>query len=185
MIDKSVRLVKSQIEHYEAQVARYPPENPNHRPGQVAMYQRLIHEHSELLEYLESQAADSDSKSQDSEQLSLTGDEEPEDLSDLPEELLKQLSESVTKDSTDPLVEIIKDRGGSANLDEVLIDLYRKHGEIAKRTQISNRLFRLAKRKRIWKVPGRKGVYTTTPPSTTKGKGEAEILELPRAKDKK
>lgn len=185
MIDKFIRLVKSQIEHYEAQVARYPPENPNHRPGQVAMYKRLIQEHSELLEHLESRAAGLGSTAQDSEQLSRTGDEEPEDLSGLPEELLKQLSESVTKDSTDPLIEIIKDRGGSANLDEVLIDLYRKHSEIAKRTQISNRLFRLAKRKRIWKVPGRKGVYTTTPPSTTKGKGEAEILDISRAREKK
>ena len=84
-----------------------------------------------------------------------------DDLSDLPPELLAELSERV-KSETDPIIKIINDRGGTATLDEILIDLYRKHGELAKRTITNNKLNRLSRRSMVWSVPGKKGVYSTT-----------------------
>lgn len=177
MLEKFIVLVKSQIAHYQRQIERFPPDSPKYRPDQVAMYRRLVKVHQELMSYLESLAKGDNSPPQDVDPPPQDAGD-PEDLSDLPEELLKQLSDTVTKDSTDPLVEIIKDRGGTANLDEVLIDLYRKHGEIGKRTQISNRLYRLAQRHRVWKVKGKKGIYTTNPPPPKKDPASEVLVQF-------
>ena len=85
-----------------------------------------------------------------------------DDLSDLPPELLKELSESF-KGETDPLIRIINDRGGTASLDEILVDLFRRYREIGKRPIISNKLYRFSKRGLCAPVPGKKGFYTTDP----------------------
>jgi hypothetical protein len=85
-----------------------------------------------------------------------------DDLSDLPPELLKELSDSF-KGETDPLIQIINDRGGTASIDEILVDLYRKHGEIGKRPIISNKLYRFSRRGLCAAMPGKKGIYTTNP----------------------
>jgi hypothetical protein len=62
---------------------------------------------------------------------------------------------------TDPVVQVIREAGGTATLDEVLIGLYRKTGEVAKRNLLSNRLYRLAQQGYLRSVQHRKGVYTT------------------------
>lgn len=86
-----------------------------------------------------------------------------DDLSDLPPELLKELSDSA-KGEKDLLIKLIDERGGTATLDEILIDLWRKHKEIGKRPIIANRLYRLGRRKLVWAASGKKGVYTTIKP---------------------
>jgi hypothetical protein len=85
-----------------------------------------------------------------------------DDLSDLPEELLRELSDSF-KGETDPLIAIINARGGTASIDEILVDLYRKYKEVGKRPIISNKLYRFSRRGLCAAVPGRKGIYTTDP----------------------
>lgn len=85
-----------------------------------------------------------------------------DDLSDLPPELLDQLSVGA---KADQLVQIINKRGGTASLDEILIDLWRVHKKIGKRAVICNRLYRLGRRDLVWAVPSKKGVYTTTKPN--------------------
>lgn len=95
-----------------------------------------------------------------------------DDLSDLPPELLKELSDSA-KGESDPLIKVIEGRGGTATLDEILIDLYRKYKEIGKRPIVSNKLYRLSRRGLCWSVPGKKGTYTTIKPAgTTDADGE-------------
>jgi hypothetical protein len=98
------------------------------------------------------------------------GDPTDDDLSDLPPELLKELSESF-RGETDPLIKIIQGRGGTATLDEILIDLYRKYKDIGKRPIISNKLYRLSRRGLCWSVPGKKGTYTTTKPTDAANAG--------------
>jgi hypothetical protein len=95
------------------------------------------------------------------------------DLSDLPPELLKELSDSF-KGETDPLVRIINDRGGSASIDEILVDLYRKYGEIGKRPIVSNKLYRFSRRGLCAPIPGKKGFYTTDPAMLQSGSEEEE-----------
>jgi hypothetical protein len=50
-------------------------------------------------------------------------------ISDLPRELVKELSEEATRKVAHPLIEIIDGRGGTATLDEILIDLDRKYSQ--------------------------------------------------------
>jgi hypothetical protein len=108
-------------------------------------------------------------------------DRDDDDLSDLPPELLKELSDSF-KGETDPLIAIINDRGGTASIDEILVDLYRKYGEIGKRPIISNKLYRFSRRGLCAAMPGKKGIYTTDPALVHAG-GEEEEEESEEGPD--
>jgi hypothetical protein len=165
-MEQHVRLVKSQIAWLQSQIARFTPDHPRYRPEQVALYQRLVIEHRELLALLESLLISHGTASVAFPPLPSPAptDQRHDDLSDLPEELLSELSGRTAKGESDPLVRIIADRGGTANIDEILIDLFRKHGQIGKRTLIQNKLYRLSKQGSVWPTPGRKGVYTTKAP---------------------
>jgi hypothetical protein len=81
-------------------------------------------------------------------------------LADLPPELLTELSIGAMS-GADPLIQIINKRGGTASLDQILIDLFRTYHQISKRTVVANRLYRLARRGLCRPLPGRKGIYTT------------------------
>jgi len=158
MLDDFVDLVKGQVGYYERQISLYHPNHPKYKPNQISMYQELLERHQKLLEFLEGLETSA------APTVSQSASKVIDDLSDLPPELLEQLSDSATRGQTDILVKIIADRGGIATLDQILIDLYRKHGEVGKRTLIQNRLYRLYKNDGvIWPVPKKKGVYTTIP----------------------
>jgi hypothetical protein len=158
--------VKRQIAWFNSQIARYDPEHPRYRPEQIAMYERLVREFSDLLRFLETlhltpeiKPAESQIRPNGADQISPSPGRS--DLADLPEELLNELSGKTTKGDTDPLLRIIEDRGGTASLDDILIDFYRKYGQIGKRILIQNKLYRLSKHGLVSAIPGKKGIYTT------------------------
>jgi hypothetical protein len=161
MIENFIALVKGQIRHYETQIDRFPPSNPRTRPGQVELYRRLLNDHRDLLDYLNGQLKNSNGANKETVKTIESESSGDDNLSDLPAELLAQLSGRVKKGQADPIVQIINDHGGIATLDEILIDLYRRHREIATRTLISNKLYRLGKQGFVRAVEGKKGVYTT------------------------
>lgn len=82
-------------------------------------------------------------------------------ISDLPEELLEELSVAKTDDLEDQLVTVINACDGEATLDQILVGLYRKFKVLQKRRFVQNKLYRM---EMVWSVPGKKGVYTTTEP---------------------
>jgi hypothetical protein len=180
MVVKFSGIVKRQIDYWRYQVAHYGPDHPSYRPAKITKYEYLIQEFSELLRYLErleqtepvgNVAAASTTRNPPSNALQEEEEEEEDesnDLSDLPPELLKELSEGI-KGETDPIIKIIQGRGGVATLDEILIDLYRKYNEIGKRPIVANKLYRLSRRGLCWSVPGRKGAYTTIKPTKAAG----------------
>jgi hypothetical protein len=82
------------------------------------------------------------------------------DIMSLPKELRDQLNQS----GPDPLeMSILKamkvEYQGIANLDEILVALYRRDQTIHKRTFITSKMHRMAKDGYITSVPGKKGVY--------------------------
>lgn len=84
------------------------------------------------------------------------------DLDDLPESLRSQLQLAKVADLDQAIVNIIRDDlEGVANLDEILVALYRKRGEILDRHFLSNKLYRMNKSGLIRSVAGKKGVYET------------------------
>jgi hypothetical protein len=85
-------------------------------------------------------------------------------LSNLPPELLEELSEEATREVAHPLIEIIDGRAGTATLDEILIDLYRKYTKVGKRASVAKRLLFLPRRGLRWLITGTNRYYTTTKP---------------------
>jgi len=182
MLQKSAPLVKRQLEYWQRRVVQYGPDHPRHRPAKTERYRQLVAEFTELLQFLNKlEGTDLRIETKRPARLSpeiqkpriisslpapLPIDEPPapsvarDEFADLPPELLEQLSEGA-KAQVDPIIKIINDRGGTATLDEILIDLYRATKEVNKRTIIQNKVFRLSKREMCWSVPGKKGVYTT------------------------
>jgi hypothetical protein len=83
------------------------------------------------------------------------------DLSDIPPELLSELSGIKTDDLEDKVVTVINSYGGTADLDQVLVALYRKFKLIHTRRFIQNKLWRMSQKGYIYPVPKKKGVYST------------------------
>jgi hypothetical protein len=180
MLEKHVQTVKSQIAFYDGKLRRADPKHPRFRQDQVDMFSRIAANLRDLLKFLGTlegappitidppvivrTAPKEDTKEvfvvPAASRLAEPAPTKSDDLSDLPPELLAELSAGAKSD-TDPLIQIIDDRGGTATIDEILIDLYRKHREIGKRAVISNKLYRLTRRGLCAAAPGRKGVYTT------------------------
>lgn len=85
------------------------------------------------------------------------------DLSDLPEELLSELTG--IDELENQIVVVINAYGGTADLDQILVGLYRKFQVIQKRRFVQQKLWRMQKDELAWAVPRRKGTYTTTKPA--------------------
>ena len=83
------------------------------------------------------------------------------DIFDLPSELVQELSITKGDGLEDKLITVINSYGGTANLDQILVGLYKKYGIIQKRRYIQNKLYRMAKAGMVHGIKGKKGVYTT------------------------
>jgi hypothetical protein len=160
--------VKRQIAWLNGQITRFTPDHPRYRPERVEVYERLLWEFKDLLGFFEtllpSGMPEAEVPPPHLPHGNGAGDVaalQRNDLADLPEELLAELSDRTTRGDSDPLIRIIDDRGGVASLDEILIDLYRRHGQLGKRTLIQNKLYRLSKQGLVHTTPGKKGIYTT------------------------
>jgi hypothetical protein len=85
---------------------------------------------------------------------------ETDDLTGLPPELLKELS--IGKD--DPLdaqiIAVFQSLGGTADLDQLLIGLYRKFQVIQKRRFLQNKLWRMVRKGEIEKAGSARGRFT-------------------------
>lgn len=100
----------------------------------------------------------------------------PEDLVGLPEELIEQLGITETDRFEMNVLNLVNQAAGKTmSLEKILLGLFHMTKEVHNRTQLANRLYRMTKKGRIYTVPGKKGIYTTQPPSSTESiGGEAE-----------
>ncbi len=90
------------------------------------------HEHAAALEAFIRQKSD--------------GKPEALDTSDLPQELLKELSAGHADKLEDQIVEVMRALGGNADLDQLLIGLYRKSKVVQKRRFLQNKLWRMVRK---------------------------------------
>ena len=81
------------------------------------------------------------------------------DLEGLPEQLRKQLQVGRNDELHEQVINSLMRLDGVANLDEVLVALFRMTGNIFKRTYLSNKMYRMAQAGAIESVPKKKGVY--------------------------
>jgi hypothetical protein len=82
------------------------------------------------------------------------------DMTDLPLELLRELSVGHADPLEAQIVEVLSDHGGSANLDQILIGLFRKFQVIQKRRFLQNKVWRMIRKGRLHKTPGTRGVFS-------------------------
>ncbi len=84
------------------------------------------------------------------------------DLGDLPEELRSQLQATKKDELENQIIQVLDELyQGMANIDEILVGLYRKYEVNQKRQFIANKLYRMTQDELIYSVKGKKGVYTS------------------------
>ena len=81
------------------------------------------------------------------------------DVIDLPLELLRELSVGHADPLDAQIVEVLSGFGGSSNLDQILIGLFRKFQVIQKRRFLQNKVWRMIRKGRLHKAPGMRGVF--------------------------
>lgn len=82
------------------------------------------------------------------------------DLSDLPPELIEQLNLSKVDELEQQVRDIIAAaNGGEVGIDQLLIELYRRHKVLQERRFLLNKLYRMGNKGLIESVEGKKGVY--------------------------
>jgi hypothetical protein len=79
--------------------------------------------------------------------------------------LIRELSISDADKQEFAIVGIINDGGGILSLDKIMVGIFRKTGEVVKRTATISRLYRMAQKGLIYSVPLKKGFYATRPTS--------------------
>lgn len=84
-------------------------------------------------------------------------------IDDLPEELKKNLQIAKTDELEEMILSVLNDMySGMANLDEIIVGIYRKYDEIIDNRQfLSNKMYRMSQNKLLYSVMGKKGAYTT------------------------
>lgn len=88
----------------------------------------------------------------------------------LPPALLKELSPRKRDQLEQQILAVLAASDGSADLDQVLIGLYRGFGVIAKRRVIQNKLWRLVRTERIRKAKNTRNVFALNAPKERRPK---------------
>ncbi|HTZ78940.1 MAG TPA: hypothetical protein VMC10_13575 [Stellaceae bacterium] len=108
----------------------------------------------------------------------------PKEIEGLPEELIKELSISEGDKTEFAILSVMEAARGIISLDRLLIELYKKTGEIHKRQALVSKLYRMGQKSQVFSVPGKKGVYSTrliTPDEAGRlfsGEGEPEQTKI-------
>lgn len=91
------------------------------------------------------------------------------DLAGLPPELIAQLNIPEQDDQEKLILSIIAENYGVISLDKLLIGLWRKTQTVPQKKYITTKLYRMIGKNLIYKVPSKRGLYTTDPiPNSTK-----------------
>lgn len=85
------------------------------------------------------------------------------DFTGLPPEVIKEINRRQKGDFNTKVITIIQeDFGGMANIDEIIVNLYRRFQIIVKRSVLSARLYKMTKNGWIFRVvgAGKQGIYS-------------------------
>jgi hypothetical protein len=177
-LSDALTFVNGQAQFHDMKLREYSATSP--RRG--TQHDRLCQQFAALADYLQRQedrierlgsGVSADTPPSGVVQLSLRF----EDIEGLPPELMQELS-ITDGDKTDFAIQaLMQERGGVMSLDQLLIALYRKTGEIHKRPNLNSRIYRMTTKGALFSVPGRKGVYSTRELT----EAESAALERPAA----
>lgn len=83
----------------------------------------------------------------------------PATADELPPELLKELRIPSADEIGNRITTVLNDLGGSGNLDEILVCLYRRFGVIEKRRVVQNKLWRMVRKGQLRKAPKKRNRF--------------------------
>lgn len=89
----------------------------------------------------------------------------PDDLSDLPPELLEQLHVRRVDPLESQIVAVLRNQGGTADLDQILIGLYRQFQNVQKRRVLQNKIWRLVRKGRIVTAKNKRNHFSLPSPT--------------------
>lgn len=152
-LEESLAFVKSQAEFHDRMAERYGDDlrRSEQHQGTAQKFRQVCYA---VEKFSENRALDELSGA---EKLHLSWEE----LEGLPDELLAELSISDSDQIDFSILGLIKEAGGIASLDRIILSLYRQTGDIVKRQNLNARLYRMVQKEQIYSVPGKKGVYAT------------------------
>jgi len=81
------------------------------------------------------------------------------DLSDLPPELLAELSTAQVDVLERQIANVLEGLGGAGDLDQILIGLYRRFQVVQKRRFLQNKLWRMVRKGLVLKTKSARGVF--------------------------
>jgi hypothetical protein len=163
--------VKGQMEFHLRQADRYAdePRRATLHATTAAQFRLLLEELEALRIWQEEHPNWKNAeKAERSKRLALSWEE----IEGLPKELLSELSLSDSDRTEFNILSSIRELGGVASLDRLLVHIYRQSGEVMKRLALNQRLYRMAQKDLVHSVQGKKGVYSIEPLS------EEEAAEL-------
>jgi hypothetical protein len=88
---------------------------------------------------------------------------EEADLARLPPALIAQLSGPKTDALEDQILAIVRAAGGPVELDRLLVELYRRQGQVHTRKALNNKAYRMTQKGLLHQVPGQRGAYILAP----------------------
>jgi hypothetical protein len=157
-----ISFVKGQYDFHKNQASRYSkdPERAARHEKTAQSFQNLL---NDLRFFQEWQSSHPDWETgplkQPMRRLALSWEE----VEGLPPEVLAELSISESDRTEFNVISAIKEMGGVASLDRLIVYLYKQNGEIQKRLQLNQKLYRMAQKELIFNVPGKKGIYSSEP----------------------
>jgi hypothetical protein len=95
----------------------------------------------------------------------------PDDIKNLPQELLDQLNISDSDRSDFQIIEAINSVGGIASIDKILIAYYHITKQIYDRQKLMAKLYRMSVKKMLFSHPHKKGIYSTSEINENETKG--------------
>lgn len=160
MLEKFIPFVKDQSAYHARMADRFGPDSKQKDLKRAQKHAESSAKFAELAQVLEQAPKTQATAPQGSakpRQLSLGFDE----IQDLPDELLQELSISDADRTDYAILQIIEECGGIASLDRILVGLYKATGEVMKRSTLTSRAYRMAQKGNLFSVPTKKGVYST------------------------
>lgn len=159
-IDEEIEFIKSQIAHHQRSVdffhTKKDHQKANRHSGILRRFEAMLPKMIEIQEHglhkVNLPKVETDKVG------SRLGD-----LSDLPEELRKQLVSIQYDETEQAIIDIVTEQfGGIASIDEILVALYRKTKEMPQREALANKIYRMTRKELLTSVSGKKGVYTVS-----------------------
>lgn len=98
----------------------------------------------------------------------------PDELKDLPPDLLKQLNISSSDKQDFQIIEAIDSVGGVASIDKILIAYYHLTKQVFERQKLMAKLYRMANKGLLYSHPSKKGIYGTSPIEDKMTKGDED-----------